>query len=191
MLSAIAHEMRHSQVLPGYPHSSAGADDPREWCFTCQLLGSTMQTEATACESCHVRIGTYRSPLWLWPTMGQPQKLASIGSQAYVCIQIQSTQGTPQKYPTGVVWGVCVGCVWGEQWSGVCVWRGWRCVVRFPPFPVWVTSYQYEAPIHEYVTVLPWQSITRWLTIRHLSSSLPGIIYFQIPNTSVWGHIYN
>ena len=32
---------------------------------TCQLLGSTMQTEATACESCHVRIGTYRSPLWL------------------------------------------------------------------------------------------------------------------------------
>ena len=25
MLSAIAHQMRRSQVLPGYPHSSAGA----------------------------------------------------------------------------------------------------------------------------------------------------------------------
>ena len=123
--------MRHSQVLPGYPHSSAGANNG---VVTCQLLGSTMQTEATACESCHVRIGTYRSPLWLWPTMGQPQKLASIGSQAYVCIQIQSTQGTPQKYPTGVVWGVCVGCVWGEQWSGVCVKRVKVCS-EVSPFP--------------------------------------------------------
>ena len=158
---------------------------------TCQLLGSRMQTEATACESCHVRIDTYRFPLWLWPTMGQPQKLASIGSQAYVCIQIQSTQGTPQKYPTGVVWGVCVGCVWGEQWSGVCVKRVKVCS-EVSPFPsVSHFLYQYEAPIHEYVTVLPWQPITRWLTIRHPSSSLPGIIYFQIPNTSVWGHIYN
>ena len=111
------------------------------WCGECCYLPATWFDNADrscTCESYrhYVRIGTYRSPLWLWPTMGQPQKLASIGSQVCVYIQILSTQGTPQKYPTGVVWGVHVGDVWG-MWCVCEEGRGeqWVPFTRISPFP--------------------------------------------------------
>ena len=37
MLSAIVHQMRRSQFLPGYPHSSAGAY-ASAWSFNTELL---------------------------------------------------------------------------------------------------------------------------------------------------------